>query len=302
MRLPPLNALRAFEAAARHQSIARAADELCVTQGAVSRHVKLLEEDLGVSLFRRLPRGIELTEQGRRFLPVLTDAFESIAMGARRAAAAKRDLKIVCPPSFSIRWLIPRLGAFRESFPDIEIRLTTTDYDREDFYGGDFDLGFDCGYPGRPEGIEAVTLLPELLTPVCAPALLDGRTLDGPEDLAGFKLLHTTTDRRDWTVWLEAYGVAGVDPGSGEVFPNLDMAVKAAVMGQGMTMGDMVLAADELETGKLICPLPDFTLTTDWEGYCLYGPAGCWDDSRVAAFKAWLVETVAQEHSEIGVA
>jgi LysR family glycine cleavage system transcriptional activator len=296
MRLPTLNALRAFEAAARHQSIARAADELCVTQGAVSRHVKLLEEELGVSLFRRLPRGIELTEQGKRFLPILTDAFESIAVGARRIASAKRDLKIICPPSFSIRWLIPRLERFRERFPDIQIRLTTAMYNWDEFYSGDFDLGFDCGDSNRPEGIEAVTIVPELLTPVCAPAMLEGESpLGRPEDLAAFKLLHTTPDRRDWTIWLEAYGVNGVDPMSGEIFPSLDMAVKAAVMGQGITMGDMILVREELETGKLICPFEDRTLTTDWEGYCLYGRTGCWDDPRAAAFKTWLLETATED-------
>jgi len=231
MRLPPLNALRAFEAAARHQSIARAANELCVTQGAVSRHVKLLEEDLGVSLFRRLARGIELTEQGRRFLPVVSNAFESIAVGARQVASAKRDLNIICPPSFSIRWLIPRLEGFRQRFPDIEIRLTTAIYDPDAFHLGDFDLGFDCGAPMRPDGVDAVLIGPELLTPVCAPALLDGAVLEKPEDLAAFRLLHTTPDRRDWRVWLEAYNVKSVDPLSGELFPSLDMAVRAAAMG-----------------------------------------------------------------------
>jgi LysR family glycine cleavage system transcriptional activator len=296
MRLPPLNALRAFEAAARHQSIVRAADELCVTQGAVSRHVKLLEEDLGIRLFRRLPRGIELTEQGRSLLPILSDAFESIAIGARQVASAKRDLKIISPPSFSIRWLIPRLESFRERFPDIQIRLTTAMYDWDEFYGGDFDLAFDCGNPARPDGFEAVTILPELLTPVCAPEILDaGPLLERPEDLAAFELLHSTPDRRDWTVWLEAYGVKGVNPMSGEVFPNLDMAIKAAVMGRGMVIGDMVLIQDELETRKLVRPLHDLTLTTGWQGYCLVGPAGCWDDHRVSAFKSWLLEIAAED-------
>jgi len=296
MRLPPLNALRAFEAAARHQSIVRAADELCVTQGAVSRHVKLLEEDLGIRLFRRLPRGIELTEQGRSLLPILSDAFESIAIGARQVASAKRDLKIICPPSFSIRWLIPRLESFRERFPDIQIRLTTAMYDWDEFYSGDFDLAFDCGNPDRPNGFEAVTILPELLTPVCAPEILDaGPPLERPEDLAAFELLHTTPDRRDWTVWLEAYGVKGVNPISGEVFPNLDMAIKAAVMGRGMVIGDMVLIRDELETRKLVCPLQDHILTTGWQGYCLVGTPGCWDDPRISAFKTWLLETAAED-------
>lgn len=296
MRLPPLNALRAFEAAARHQSIARAADELSVTQGAVSRHVRLLEEDLGVPLFRRLPRGIELTEQGRRFLPVLSDAFQAIAVGARQVAAVKRGLRIVCPPSFSIRWLIPRLEAFRARFPDIQIRLTTSAYEWEEFEKGDFDLGFDCGDMQRPAGIDSILIVPELITPVCAPSLLDGGPpLERPSDLAGFTLLHTTPDHRDWKVWLDSYGVTGVDPLAGEAFPILDMAVRAAVMGQGIAIGDVSLIGEELETGKLVRPFPDMTLTTDWQGYSLFGPAGCWDDPRAAAFKDWLLEVTAQD-------
>ena len=299
MRLPHLNALRAFEAAARHESIARAADELCVTQGAVSRHVKILEEELGVQLFRRLPRGIELTEQGRRFFPILTGAFETIAVGARQIASSKRDLKIICPPSFSIRWLVPRLEQFRERFPEIQVRLTTAMYEWDEFYSGDFDLGFDCGNSNRPDGIEAVKIVPELLTPVCAPTLLDsGPSLNVPEDLVAFRLLHTTPDRHDWSAWLKAFSVKGVDPMSGETYPNLDMAIKAAVMGQGVTMGDMALIGYELETGQLVCPFDNLMCSTDWEGYCLYGPKGCWDDPRVSAFKAWLLETAA--NSELG--
>jgi LysR family glycine cleavage system transcriptional activator len=296
MRMPPLNALRAFEAAARHNSFLRAAEELHVTPGAVSRHVKHLEEELGVALFRRLPRGIELTEQGRKFLPALTDAFASITQAARQVAASKGELRLICPVSFSVRWLIPRLEKFREAHPEVPLQLTTANYEWDEFYSGNFDLGFDCGEPNRPEGIEVVRILPELITPVCAPTLLEkGPTLSKPEDLADFKLLHTTADRRDWRVWLEAFEVTGVDPLSGEIFPTLDTAVQAALLGQGITMGDMVLVRGELEAGKLVCPFPDHVLTTDWEGMCLYGLAGCWQDPRVEAFKTWLLETAAAE-------
>ncbi|MGH6894227.1 MAG: LysR family transcriptional regulator, partial [Dongiaceae bacterium] len=139
MRLPSLNALRAFEAAARHQSFARAADELRVTEGAVSRHVKLLEEDLDVELFKRLPRGLALTDAGRKFLPVLTEAFESIASGTRQAMSSDRALKIICPPTFSIRCLVPALHDFRARFPEIAFKLTTAPYTYDIFFGGEFD-------------------------------------------------------------------------------------------------------------------------------------------------------------------
>ena len=292
MRLPSLNALRAFEAAARHQSILRAAEELCVSQGAVSRHVKLLEEDLGVQLFRRLPRGIELTEQGRRFLPVLTDAFEAIVIGARQISSSKQELRIICPPTLSIRWLVPRLGRFKERYPDIQVRLTTAMYEWEDFLNGDYDLGFDCGDPHtRPSGLEAVTVLPEIMMPVCAPALLQGSDgLREPADLAKVTLLHSTPDHRDWTRWLQAFGVKGVDSRSGEVFPSLDMAVKAAALGQGVTIGDLILTAAEIERGEVVMPFAEMRLETDFEGYCLYGPAGCWTHPKIAAFKTWILE------------
>jgi len=231
VRLPSLNALRAFEAAARHESFARAADELCVTEGAVSRHVKLLEEDLGVQLFRRLPRSLKLTEAGRKFLPVLTEAFESIASAARQTRGSKRELKVICPPTFSIRWLLPRLQQFRSSNPDIQLRLTTAPYDLEIFFGGDFDLGFDCGWQ-RPDGMEACLVLQSIMTPVCSPRVLEERApLTKPSDLAGHNLLHTTPDRHDWEVWLRTYKVEGVDGKHGEVFPSGDMAYRAAVLG-----------------------------------------------------------------------
>lgn len=297
MRLPPLNALRAFEAAARHGGFTGAADELCVTRGAVSRHVKLLEENLGVALFRRLPQGIELTEQGRRLRPVLTDAFESIALRARQISSAKRDLRIICPPTLSIRWLIPRLDRFRDRFPDIQTRLTTTFYAWEDVLSGDFDIGFDSGHPeDRPDGIEAVPFLPMIIAPACSPSLLHGgRRLGTPADLANFTLLHENADRHDWTKWLRAFDVRGVDPMSGETFPNLDMAVKAAVMGQGVVMGDLVLTRDEFETGQLIMPFDGLELETDWGGFCLTGPAGCWDDPKVDCFKTWVLEEAAAD-------
>jgi len=144
MRLPPLNALRAFEVAARHKGYTGAAEELCVTRGAISRHVKLLEEHLGVQLFKRLPKGIELTDSGRKFLPILTEAFDHIADGARRISEDKSELRILCPPTISIRWLIPRLDQFRAAHPEIRIRLTTDFFGPGGFDEVEFDLSFSA--------------------------------------------------------------------------------------------------------------------------------------------------------------
>ena len=301
MRLPPLNALRAFEAAARHGGFTGAADELCVTRGAISRHVKLLEEHLGVALFRRLPQGIVLTEPGRRFLPILTGAFESIGHGARTISAEKTDLRIICPPTISIRWLIPRLGQFRARFPDIQIRLTTEFFEWDSIQSGDFDLGFREEHRDqRPPEIEVLPMFSMLIVPACAPQLLKGPIpLEKPEDLANFTLLHESPDRHDWRSWLSAFDVKGVDPQSGDLFPNLDMAVKAAVMGTGVVMGDVVLTRDEFETGMLVMPFKELRCETDWGKFCLVGSVSSWGDPKIAAFKSWVSEVAANDAKEL---
>ena len=306
VRLPPLNALRAFEAAARHGGFTGAADELCVTRGAISRQVKLLEEHLGTALFRRLPQGIELTEHGRRYLPVLTGAFESIIDGAKRISAAKSELRIICPPTISIRWLIPRLGQFRARSPDIRIRLTTEFFEWGEFQSGDFDLGFSVERHGRhgqrPAGIEILPMFPMLIVPACAPQLLKGPVaLEKPEDLANFTLLHESPDHHDWKSWISIFNVKGVDPETGDAFPNLDMAVKAAVVGMGVVMGDLVLTRDEFETGLLVMPFKDLRCETDWGKFSLVGPVSSWNDPKVEAFKSWVAEAAATEVKELGV-
>jgi LysR family glycine cleavage system transcriptional activator len=291
MRLPSLNALRAFEAAARHQSFARAAVELHVSEGAVSRHVKLLEEELGLPLFIRRARHVELTEHGRKFLPVLSKAFKAITQGFADVAAEAPKLRLLSQPSFSIRWLIPRLDLFRQSHPQIEVHVTTGLYEWPEAIGG-FDLAFGCG-PGRPEGWEAMLVVPTSMTPVCSPRLLESRAITAPADLGQFNLLHTTPDRRDWKSWLAEFAPGEVDAMSGETFPILDMAIQAAVMGQGVAMGDLTLLTNEIETGKLVCPLPDLVLRHDADNYYVYGPAAKWGKPRVLAFRRWL-ESVAR--------
>jgi LysR family glycine cleavage system transcriptional activator len=303
MKLPPLNALRAFEAAARHGGFTGAADELCVTRGAISRHVKLLEEHLGVALFRRLPQGIELTEQGRRFLPILTNAFDSISQGARSISSDRLDLRIICPPTLSIRWLIPKLGQFRARYSDIRVRLTTEFFGWDDFQSGAFDLGFSVEHFGqRPAEIEVLPMFPMLIVPACAPVLMEDPTaLSKPEDLANFTLLHEDPDRHDWTSWLKAFGVKGVDPHSGEVFPNLDMAVKAAVMGLGVVMGDIVLTRNEFETGQLVMPFENLRCETDWGKFCLVGLSDRWRDPKIEAFRSWVAEVAAKDAKDLSL-
>lgn len=291
MRLPSLNALRAFEAAARHQSFARAAGELCVTEGAVSRHVKLLEQEMGVPLFRRLTRKVELTEQGLQLLSVVGHAFSDIAAGTARIATAKRDLKIICALTLSIRWLVPRLERFRAKHQDIQTRLTTKFYDWKEFLDGQYDLAFCCDNRDVPPGIKTVYFLPSALTPACAPRLLaGGATLRTPRDLSKFTLLHSTEDRRDWKLWVKAFDIADVDVMRGQIYTNLDMAAQAAVLGEGVVLGDLTFMKDEIENGRLVLPFEDMVVRDETEAYHVACRVESWSDPRVTAFYAWLFE------------
>ena len=208
MRLPPLNALRAFEAAARHKSFARAADELCVTQGAVSRHVRLLEQHLGAALFRRRPHGVELTGRGGDLLPELTASFERIGRAARRVAEAGREIRVAAEPTVAGRWLVPRLQRFHDGHPGTRVSVGLFRGDYGAFVAGGADLGIDCrgGYRrGRSGGSRGCCCGREAMSPVCAPALLRGPVpLAEPADLARHVLLHPSADRRDWRLWLRA--------------------------------------------------------------------------------------------------
>lgn len=296
MRLPPMNALRAFEAAARHGGYIAAADELFVTRGAISRHVKLLEEHLGVQLFSRNPKGVELTEAGRRFLPVLSEAFGKIAAEAERISASASELRIICPPALSIRWLFPRLEQFRARHPEIRVRLATEFYGERGFDTSHYDVGISLEHwPGRAPGIKTLPLFPMILSPACAPKLLEGADLNDSAQLHRFTLLHESPRRSDWKTWVQTFGVKDLDPTRGEAFPNLDMAAKAAVMGSGVVMADLMLCREELERGALVLPFPDMRCETEHGRYSLIGPQERWDDPKVKTFRAWAEEVAASE-------
>lgn len=293
-KLPPLNALRAFEAAARHEGFIGAAEELHVTRGAVSRHVKLLEDHLGVPLFRRHPRGVSLTQAGQRLLPVLTESFARIAAEADRIASDASDLHIICPPATSIRWLIPRLDRFRARHPDIRVRLTTDFHGEIGFDGLAFDLGFSVEHwPNRTRDIIVEVLFDVQMTPACAPAYLARHPMQRVEDLAQAALLHETARHADWSDWLASFPVAGVDPAQGHDFPNLDLATRAAVMGTGVVMADKVLCRDELEAGTLVAPFPDLVSSSPLGGICLIGTRDKWDLPKVRLFREWVMEEAA---------
>jgi LysR family glycine cleavage system transcriptional activator len=290
-RLPPLNALRAFEAAARHNGFVGASDELNVTRGAISRHVKLLEDHLGTQLFRRHPKGVDLTEAGRQFLPVILEAFGQVSRMAERVSAAASDLRIICPPATSIRWLIPRLDDFRKKHPEIRVRLTTDFYGEAGFDIAEYDLGFSIeSARSRGRDISVQTLFPMLVSPACAPTLLQGtNALRAQEDLKGVTLLHDTPKRSDWAHWIATCQVEGLDPLGGDEFPNLDMSTKAAVLGAGGIMADLVLCGEELASGALVLPFPALTIPAGRADVCLLGPYDRWETPKVWAFRDWAV-------------
>jgi LysR family glycine cleavage system transcriptional activator len=295
MRLPPPNALRAFEAAARHESFARAADELHVTQGAVSRHVKILEDHLGVALFRRRAQGVELTAPGRTLLPELTASFKRIARIARQIALSEGELRVAAGPTFASRWLVRRLPAFLALHPQVRVTMgLMCGYD--DFRRGGFDLGITtrCCLDGSAEGVELLELRQEALAPVCSPVLLSGRDpLRAPADVELHILLHPTSDRQDWRKWLAAAGLPDRFADRGQVFQTLDLATSAAVGGLGVAMADLHLVEEELADGRLVAPFD--VVVHDGTGYVLLAEQGRLAEPRLAVFRDWLLAELATQ-------
>jgi LysR family glycine cleavage system transcriptional activator len=299
MRLPPLNALKAFEAAARHGSFARAAEELHVGQGAVSRHVKLLEEHLGVALFRRLPRGLELTSAAHKLLPKISASFEMIMEAANGVSEATGELKVIAPSTLANRWLIPRLAGFKKLHPEIQVSVGIFRSGYDAFYRGNFDVGiacFDVDHE-RPAELEGLLIRRERLTPVCAPALMDGETpLSEPLDLRNHVLLHSFPGHDDWRKWLELAELQSeIDFREGQTYESMEMAVNAAVGGLGVAMADLYLIPRELDSGALVAPLN--LVASDNTGYFLFCRRGCLGEPGIVAIRDWLLaESQADEH------
>jgi LysR family glycine cleavage system transcriptional activator len=250
-RLPPLNALKAFEAAARNESFTRAADELNVTQGAVSHQVKALENTLGLKLFSRAHQRLALTDGGRDYLAVVRDAFDRIAAGTERLSR-RRDagaITISTSPDFAAKWLLHRLARFADAHPDMHLRLIASDH-QVDFAGEEVDLAVRHG-DGKWPGLDAVRLCAERLFPVCSPKLIAGRVAK-PGDLLRFPLLRLD----DWSTWMKWFAAAGIsDPNCrGPVINRASMLIDAAMDGQGIALARTALAARDLIDGRLIRP------------------------------------------------
>jgi LysR family glycine cleavage system transcriptional activator len=291
-RLPPLNALKAFEAAARSESFTRAAEELNVTQGAVSHQVKALEATLGLRLFNRERQRLVLTEPGREYLAVVRDALDRIAVGTDRLVQRQSSgvLTVTTSPDFAAKWLVNRLGRFAESHPEIDLRISAT-VQHVDFAREDVDLAVRHG-DGKWAGLDAVRLCSEQLFPVCSPKLVSGRNrIKTASDLLKFPLLRLD-DWSTWTKWFEAAGVT--DPvAHGPVLNRASMLIDAAVDGQGIALARTTLAAWDLINGRLVRPF-DVSLRLS-NMYWIVCPKVASSIPKVAAFRKWLLAEAAED-------
>jgi LysR family glycine cleavage system transcriptional activator len=295
-RLPPLNSIRAFEAAARHLSFTLAAEELNVTQSAVSHQIKGLEERLGTRLFRRLNRKLLLTDEGQAYLPDVRDALDRLASATERIMAgdASGALNVSVLPSFAARWLVPRLRRFRALHPEIDVRVSATEH-LVDFAREHVDLAIRFGN-GDYRDLYVEQILHEDIFPVCSPELLDGdHPLREPNDLRHHTLLHDQMDATcpDWRDWLRTAGVTGVDPARGPYFNDSSMLLQAAADGQGVALGRSALAAGEIAAGRLVRPF-DLKFTRD-KAYYFVCPINGEDRPKVAAFRHWLMDEAQKE-------
>ncbi len=296
--LPPLRALRAFEAAARHLSFARAAEELDVTPGAISHQIKTLEDWVGAPLFHRLTRALRLTEAGTSALPHLTEGFDKLATGSAYMRAKRDDgtLTISVSPGFGSLWLVPRLNSFRRRHPDIELRIDGTDR-LVNLARGEADVAIRYG-PGGYDDVRCDRLFAMRATPVCSPDLLRGhRALKSPQDLKHHTLLHIEwkEDEGSWRTWLLAAGAHDVDPFQGPRFTKEEMAIRAALDGEGIALIGDRMAADHFVSGRLIRPF-DASLSTPLVfAYYLLRPKGGEDEPKVARFRTWLLEEAVRE-------
>jgi LysR family transcriptional regulator, glycine cleavage system transcriptional activator len=284
-RLPSLNALKAFESAARNESFTDAAAELFVTHAAISRHIRELEEYLGTELFTRTGRGVILTEAGRRFGETLTPLFDQLAEAAREAAAvgATRTLKVSVEPAIASRWLVARLGKFNTLHPDIELSIDPSSH-LIDFYADDFDVAIRYGL-GHWDDVEMAKLSDVVVFPVCEPKLIAGRSDLTPTDLTEFTLLHENR-KSWWQEWLQSAGIKGEMDWRGTIFQN-HLAIEAAEAGQGFALGDQLLCTDSLVEGWLARP---FSIDMkDHGSYWLVRKKGSKESVTVRAFREWLL-------------
>ena len=280
-----LNTLRAFEAAARHLNLTRAADELCVTQAAVSHQVKALEDQLGRALFRRTARGLVLTDEGAALIPAVSDAFAQLtrALDAVRFGGPQEVLTVGVVGTFAVGFLMERVAEFRAQHPRIELRLLTNN-NKLDLATENLDFGIQFG-DGAWRSVDAVRLMRAPLSPLCCRAA--AKQMQRPEDLSKFPLLRSYR-ASDWSAWLAVAGVPHIQP-RGPIFDASTLMVHAAMRGQGIALAPANMFHREIEEGRLAQP---FDLEVDVGSYWLTRLASKGETAAMEAFRAWLLSVV----------
>jgi LysR family glycine cleavage system transcriptional activator len=299
LRLPPLNALRAFEAAARHSSFKRAAEELCVTPGAVSRHVAKLEAYLGTRLFHRHQAQVELTPAGSQYLDEIREAFARISRATASTRAVGLDerlLRIKVPPTCAARWLVPRLSHFHADHADVSIQINTS-HEPADFANDEVDAAIHYGR-GHDISLVEETLFGELLLPVCtAEVATQPAAVTAPRDLAQRVLLHSIRRPNDWPEWFAAAGVRDIPLEKTLAFENSTLTCQGAVDGLGVAIAQQAFVIDELEHGRLVAPV-DFRLRGE-ASYRLVFPREKADCRKIRLFHRWIALEAARTREQL---
>lgn len=301
-RLYPLNALRAFESSARHLSFVKAAEELSVTPAAISHQAKKLEEFLGLSLFRRLPRSLLLTDSGELLQNELSEIFLNLDAAMERVIDSEqhRSLTLSVAPAFAVMWLIPRLQKFYKLHPDIDVRISTG-LGLIDFKRDDYDAAIRLG-SGEWFGLESIKLFDESVTPVCSPRLLEGpNAIKHPDDLRHHVLLHNHSmdhdpDAPTWASWLKAAGARGVDASRGAHFGLPDHGLQASIDGAGVVLAWRTLTEPDIKAGRVVEPF-DLSLSLGSSFFLTY-PEGHSRRPNIAAFQNWLLGEVRSSQNE----
>ena len=295
-RLPPLNAIKAFEAAARLGSFTRAAEELNVTHGAISRQIRLLEDWLGIRLFLRTSRNVVPTQTGADLLAEAGPALDRLATACRRLqnrGPAAAVLRLSALPTFAMRWLIPRLPEFQRDHPGPDLQIVTASTPAEQF-----GMGADAviSGPWRQSGWVGKRFLGEARLPVLSPDLMEQCPLRVPADLAHHTLLHAATLRTAWPQWLAAANAPELKPAREQVFEHFYFAIQAALEGLGVIMGPVALISEELRSGRLLAPIREPVLKT--RGYFFYVPQATNDAPAIVAIRSWLMTAGSLAESE----
>ena len=289
--LPPLNTIKAFEAAARHGNFVEAAKDLHVTHWAIGKQIRHLEDWLGVPLFERRARGVALTDHGADLLTDVSAALSRLTSATRRLRGphSARRLsgigRVNVLSSFALRWLLPRLSRFQEVYANIEVKISTTSRKLR-YVGTAFDIGIRLGVE-YGSGIQCETLMPDRRLPVCSPKILHDRSVETAQDLRRHVLLHSTTTRSAWPQWFSAAGVSGLAPIRHLELDHVYLQLQAAVDGLGVALGSLPLIEADLAAGRLICPIAAQELRSD--DYKLVIRDDCLRDPAIKAFRGWIL-------------